>query len=110
MRLTCTCTLALTCLLAACALPPEPKAIVLEEGPVTKPKREKSETASASTPAPVEPVFLPGGGKRESVMQINPDIYSKLPDRKDMQATAPTQATADRGANLMVPAPKPVNE
>ncbi|WP_367870184.1 hypothetical protein [Luteolibacter sp. Populi] len=108
MRLTCTCTLALTCLLAACALPPEPKAILVEDDSV-KPKREKSETASASAPAPVQPVFLPGG-KRESVMKINPDIYSRLPDRKDMQATAPPQTTADRGANLMVPAPKPVNE
>jgi len=108
MRLTCTCTLALTCLLAACALPPEPKAILVEEDSV-KPKREKSEAAPAQAHVEVEPVFLPVG-KRDSVMKINPEIYTRLPDRKDMQATAPTNAPAERGGNLVVPAPKPVNE
>ena len=99
MRLTC--TLALACLLASCALPPPPVATVVEDES-TKPVVVKN---TMSQPAAAEATPLPAG--QRSLMKTNPDMIARLPDRRDFQPTAPPQTTADRGPNLMVPAPKP---
>lgn len=98
MRLTC--TLALVCLIASCA---PPKAIVVEEAPEpTKPVVARNTTPQGTGGA----VALPPPEKRQ-LMQINPAMTQSLPDRKDFQPTTPPLTTADRGPNLVVPAPKP---
>jgi hypothetical protein len=101
MRLNC--TLALVCLIASCA---PKKAIVVEDEPVTKPVVVKNTTLQ---PVANAPLTLPPPEKR-ALMQYNTGMTERLPDRKDMQPTAPVQATADRGPNLIVPAPKPASE
>jgi hypothetical protein len=98
MRLTC--TLALVSLIASCA----PKAIVVEDEPEPiKPAVVKNTTPE---PAALDSVPVPPPEKR-ALMKIDPGMTTRLPERRDFQPTAPTQATADRGPNLMVPAPKP---
>jgi hypothetical protein len=95
MRLTC--TLALVCLIASCA--PPVATVVEDQSGATKPVIVKN-----TTPEP-DPVIVPSPGRR-ALMQA-PDMTRTLPEGRDFQATAPPQTTADRGPNLMVPAPKP---
>lgn len=97
MRLTC--TLALVSLIASCA----PKAIVVEEQPEPTKVVVKNTTPQ---PAAVETLPVPSQEKRQ-LMKIDPGMTARLPERRDMQPTATPNTTADRGPNLMVPAPKP---
>ena len=99
MRLTC--TLALACLIASCA---PPKAIVIGDDPAAKP----TAVAKNSTPtATGDEAVTPPSAERRAMMGYNRAMTERLPDRKDMQPTAPPLSTADRGPNLLVPAPKP---
>ena len=73
MRLTC--TLALTCLLAACA---PPTAVEVAEEPVVKPKTNRP-TAVEASPEPLR-IVQQGGMK-------TPDLTQRLPDSRDMRPT-----------------------
>ena len=73
MRLTC--TLALTSLLVACA---PPKAVEVAEEPVVKPKTNRP--AAVEAPEPLKYV-------QQSGMKT-PDLTQRLPDSRDMRATA----------------------
>lgn len=92
MRLTC--TLALTCLLAACV---PPKAVEVAEEPVVKPKSNRPATVEAS-PEPLR--IVQNGGMK------TPDLTQRLPDSKDMRPTTelpkqdgPTVRAKPPGAN-----------
>jgi hypothetical protein len=76
MRLTC--TLALTCLLAACV--PPPKAVEVPEDPAAKPRTNKPAPVQEDSPPPLR-IVQTGGMK-------TPDLAEKLPDSKDMRPTA----------------------
>lgn len=95
-----TCTLALACLIASCA---PPKAIVIGDDPAAKP----TAVAKNNTPTAGDEVVTPPTAERRAMMGYNRAMTERLPDRKDMQPTAPPLSTADRGPNLLVPAPKP---
>jgi hypothetical protein len=97
-RLTCisALALALACLAVSCADKP---LVGIPVETTTKP------VVKNTTPHPEEVTPLPPPG-RKSVMVMNPDLINRMPDGKDMHATAPP-STVDRGPNLMVPAPKP---
>ncbi|WP_035611487.1 hypothetical protein [Haloferula sp. BvORR071] len=97
-------TLALTCLFASCAK--EYKATtadIIEEPGIKSTGKKPTAVADATTPAPVVRVNQKGG-------MVLPPVDRTLPDKKEFQATAPVQTTADRGTGVVVPAPKPANE
>ncbi len=94
-RLTCISALA-CCLLASCDPPPVAQEVI-ETGP-------KKAVAKNTEPQPDETPLPPNG--RKSVMTMDPRILNTMPERREMQATAPP-VTAASGPNLMVPAPKP---
>ncbi len=72
------CYLALTCLFAACV---PPKAVVVEETPLTKPKQTKPQSRPTGDESAPQLVV------KDSAMLL-PDVTQKLPDRKDMTPTA----------------------
>jgi hypothetical protein len=90
MRLTC--TLALTCLLAACA---PPKAVEVPEEPTVKPKNTKPAPVQEASAEPLRMVQT-GGMK-------TPDLAQKLPDSKDMRPT--TEPAKQDGPTVRAKAP-----
>lgn len=98
------CCLALTCLFAACA--PE-KALLVEETPVTPPKKESKPAAGETE----EPADVPRVVNQQSGMML-PDVV-KLPEQRDMVPTAnPANPAGGRGAVTATPptGDKPASE
>ena len=89
MRLTC--TLALTCLLAACA---PPKAVEVAEEPIVKPKIKRP---AAVEEAPAELRIVQQGGMK------TPDLAEKLPESRDMRPT--TEQPKQDGPTVRAKAP-----
>ena len=76
---------------------------IIEEPGTKQGGKKTTAVADATTPAPVVRVNQHKG-------MVLPPVANQLPEKKDFQATAPVQATADRGTGVVVPAPKPANE
>ncbi len=91
MRLTC--TLALTCLFAACV---PPKAVEVPEDPAAKPKTNKPAPARD---VPAEPLRLVQGNSG----MITPELEKRLPDQRDMRPT--TEPVKQDGPTVRAKAP-----